>query len=99
MERSQGKDRALMLASFGRGDTNQIRAEEELIYSLNRFNVTASRARAHLIALLVRQLANHLPRASVLEASRLLRYFVDGFLRRPEPIRGPGCRTAELRFR
>ncbi|MDE0083544.1 MAG: hypothetical protein OXT72_12945 [Gammaproteobacteria bacterium] len=46
VERFQGQERALMLASFGVDDTEQIHAEEEFISPLNRFNVTVSRVRA-----------------------------------------------------
>lgn len=100
VERFQGQERALVLASFGLGDTDQIRAEEEFIYSLNRFNVTASRARAKFIALLSRRLVDHLPAdRRVLEESRLLKHFVDGFLGQAEPIRPPGFGASELRFR
>ena len=100
MERLQGQKRALMFASFGVGDSDQIHAEEEFIYPLNRFNVTASRARARFITLLSRRLADHLPRERrVLEGSPLLRHFVDGFLRRSEPSRVPGFGATDLRSR
>ena len=46
VERFQGQERALMPASFGVDDTEQIHAEEEFISPLNRFNVTVSRVRA-----------------------------------------------------
>ena len=97
----QGQERALMVASFGVGDSDQIHAEEEFIYPLNRFNVTASRARAKFITLLSRRLADHLlPRERrVLEGSPLLRRFVDGFLRRSEPSRVPGFGATDLRSR
>jgi superfamily I DNA and/or RNA helicase len=44
VERFQGQEKAVMLASFGLGDADQIAAEEQFLFSLNRFNVTASRA-------------------------------------------------------
>ena len=98
-----------MLASFELGDTHQIRTEDEFIHSLNRFNVTASRARAKFVALLSREFADHLPRQPrVLEMSWLFKHSVDGFLRRsafrgsaplnscsgkPRPLRNAGQRS------
>src|SRR5690606_28268523 len=90
VERFQGQEKALMIASFGLGDVDQIAAEEEFLYSLNRFNVTASRAQAKFIAIVSRQLIDHLPRdRRALEESRLLKHFVDGFLRRVHRIALP----------
>src|SRR5215510_15809794 len=51
VERFQGQEKAVMIASFGLGDVDQIAAEEEFLYSLNRFNVIASRAKAKLIVI------------------------------------------------
>lgn len=51
VERFQGQEKTLMIASFGLGDADQIAAEETFLYSLNRFNVAASRAQAKFIAI------------------------------------------------
>ena len=100
VERFQGQEKLLMLASYGLGDAGQIAAEEEFIFSLNRFNVTASRAQAKFIALISRPLVDHLPRdRRALEESRLLKHFVDGFLCRSEALTLPGLGTCELRYR
>ena len=100
VERFQGQEKVLMLASFGLGDADQIAAEEEFMFSLNRFNVTASRAQAKFIALISRPLVDHLPRSRrALEESRLLKHFVDGFLSRSEALTLPGFGTCELRYR
>ena len=100
VERFQGQEKAVMIASFGLGDADQIAAEEEFIYSLNRFNVTASRAQAKFIALLSRPLVDYLPRdRRALEESRLLKHFVDGFLSTSERIVLPGFGPSELRSR
>lgn len=89
-----------MLASFGVDDVDQVRADEEFNYPLNRCDVAASRAPANSIALLSRRRADHLPREPrVLGRSRLLSHFMDGCLRRSEPICVPVVGTAELRFR
>ncbi|MCG8434099.1 MAG: AAA domain-containing protein, partial [Gammaproteobacteria bacterium] len=100
VERFQGQEKALMLASFGLGDTDQIAAEEQFLFSLNRFNVTASRAQAKFIAIISRPLVDHLPRdRRALEESRLLKYFVDGFLTRAERIDLPSFGSCDLKLR
>ena len=90
-----------MIATFGLGDADQIGAEEEFLFSLNRFNVIASRAKAKLIVLMSRRLIDHLPRErKVLEESRLLKHYADGFLRRSEAISLPGFTDrCEIKFR
>ena len=80
VERFQGQEKAVMIASFGLGDVDQIAAEEEFLYSLNRFNVIASRAKAKLIVIMSRRLVDHLPRdRQALEESRLLKHYATGF--------------------
>ena len=46
VERFQGQQRDVIIASYTLGDPDQIAEEEEFLMSLNRFNVIASRARA-----------------------------------------------------
>lgn len=100
VERFQGQEKAVMIASFGLGDADQIAAEEQFLYSLNRFNVAASRAKAKFIAIVSRQLVDYLPRdRKSLEESRLLKHFVDGFLTTGRPIDLPGLGHCELRRR
>ena len=82
VERFQGQQRDVVIASFGIGDPDLIRSEDEFLYSLRRFNVLASRARAKLIVLASQSLIDHLPNdAQVLEESRLLKRFVETFCR------------------
>lgn len=100
VERFQGQEKAVMLASFGLGDADQIAAEEQFLFSLNRFNVAASRAQAKFIAIISRQLVDHLPRdRRALEESRLLKHFVDGFLIRSERINLPTLGACDLKHR
>ena len=85
VERFQGQQRDVIVASFGLGDPDLIRAEDEFLYSLNRFNVMASRARAKLIVLTTRSLVDYLSNdAEVLEESRLLKNFAESFCQRPQ---------------
>jgi hypothetical protein len=87
VERFQGQQRDVIIASFGLGDPDLIRAEEEFLYSLNRFNVMASRARAKLIVFTTRSLLDHLADdADVLKESRLLKNFAESFCQNPIPV-------------
>jgi DNA replication ATP-dependent helicase Dna2 len=87
VERFQGQQRDVIVGSFGLGDPDLIRAEDEFLYSLNRFNVMASRARAKLIILTTRSLVDHLSDdAEVLEESRLLKNFAESFCQGPTPV-------------
>ena len=87
VERFQGQQRDVIVASFGLGDPDLIRAEDEFLYSLNRFNVMASRARAKLIVFTTRSLVDHLSNdAEVLEESRLLKNYVESFCQWPQPL-------------
>ena len=98
VERFQGQERVVMMASFGLGDADQIAAEEQFIFSLNRFNVAASRAQAKFIAIISRQLVDYLPRdRRALEESRLLKHFVTGFLGRSERVDLPILGSCDLR--
>jgi DNA replication ATP-dependent helicase Dna2 len=80
VERFQGQQRDVIIASFALGDPDAIRDEEEFLLSLNRFNVMASRARAKLITLVSRDVVDHLANdIEVVRASRLLKVYVDSF--------------------
>jgi DNA replication ATP-dependent helicase Dna2 len=80
VERFQGQQRDVIVASFALGDMDQIGEEEEFLMSLNRFNVMASRARAKLIVLVSRQVVDHLAsEVETLHQSRLLKVFVENF--------------------
>jgi DNA replication ATP-dependent helicase Dna2 len=80
VERFQGQQRDIIIASFALGDPDQIAEEEEFLMSLNRFNVMASRARAKLIVLISREVVDHLAsEIEVLRESRLLKVFVEAF--------------------
>lgn len=98
VERFQGQQKAVMIASFGIGDADQIAAEEEFLFGLNRFNVIASRARAKLVVVMSRSLADHLPRdLAVLRGSRLLKGFVGRHLPSVAYARIPGLGRCEIR--
>ncbi len=80
VERFQGQQRDVMIATFALGDPDAISDEDEFLLSLNRFNVMASRARAKLIVLVTRQIVDHLSAdPEVLRGSALLKTFVETF--------------------
>lgn len=87
VERFQGQQRDVIIASFGIGDPDIIRSEDEFLYSLNRFNVLTSRARAKLIVLVTRTLLEHLSNdVDVLRESRLLKKFAESFCTQHLPV-------------
>jgi len=87
VERFQGQQRDVMLATFALGDPDAIATEDEFLMSLNRFNVMASRARAKLVVLISREVVDHLSSDSdVLRGSALLKTFVDSFCGQSRPM-------------
>ena len=87
VERFQGQQRNVILASFGVGDPDVIASEEEFLYNLRRFNVMASRARAKLIVFLTESLIEHLSNdQDVLRESLLLKRFAEQTWVSAEPV-------------
>lgn len=87
VERFQGQQRDVIIASFGIGDPDIISTEDEFLYNLNRFNVLTSRARTKLIVFITRPLLEHLSNdVGVLKESRLLKQFAGSFCDTPEPL-------------
>lgn len=81
VERFQGQQRDVIIASYALGDPDAIADEDEFLLSLNRFNVMASRPRAKLVVLASQEVINHLPGdLDVMRDSRLLKYFAETFL-------------------
>jgi hypothetical protein len=80
VERFQGQQRDVILATFALGDPDAIQAEDEFLLSLNRFNVMSSRARAKLIVLVTQELVDHLSSdLDTLRGSKLLKLYVESF--------------------
>lgn len=98
VERFQGQEKTVMVASFGLGDIDQIATEEEFLYSLNRFNVIASRAKAKLVVLMSRKLVDYLPRdPDTLRKSRLVKHYADGHLPSLGRVSLPGLGECEIK--
>ena len=87
VERFQGQQRDVIIASYTLGDPDQIADEDEFLMSLNRFNVVASRARAKLVVFVSQEVINHLARdVTVLTESRLLKVFAESFCASSRPM-------------
>lgn len=87
VERFQGQQRDVIIASMGIGDPDIISSEDEFLYNLNRFNVLTSRARAKLIVFITRSLLEHLSDDSdVLQESRLLKQFAESYCANPQKL-------------
>ena len=105
VERFQGQQRDVIIASFGIGDPDIIGSEDEFLYNLNRFNVLTSRARAKVVLLVTRSLLDHLSDdVKILEQSRLIKQFAEAFCQPVETItlgynkqNGFIARTGQLR--
>ena len=80
VERFQGQQRDIMIASYTLGDPDQIAEEDEFLLSLNRFNVVASRARAKLIVFVSQEVVSHLAHETdILRESKLLKLYAESF--------------------
>ena len=87
VERFQGQQRDVIVASYTLGDPDQIAEEDEFLLSLNRFNVIASRARAKLIVLVSQEVLSHLAsNVDVLRESRLLKVYAESFCQHARPM-------------
>jgi DNA replication ATP-dependent helicase Dna2 len=87
VERFQGQQRDVILATFALGDPDSIRDEDEFLYSLNRFNVMASRARAKLIVFVSQEIVDHLATdIDVMHNSKLLKVFAESFCAKSQDL-------------
>ena len=107
VERFQGQQRDVMIATFALGDPDAISDEDEFLLSLNRFNVMTSRARAKVIVFVSRQVVDHMSAdPEVLRGSALLKTFVETFCSSHRSmtlgfnaLAGPRQVTGEFRWR
>ncbi len=87
VERFQGQERDVIIASFAIGDPDAIQNEDEFLMSLNRFNVMASRPRTKLIVFVSREIVDHLSgEIEVLRESRLLKLFAESYCNQGRPM-------------
>ena len=104
VEKFQGRERNIIIASFALGDPDAIEGEEDFLMSLNRFNVMASRARAKLIVFVSREVVLHLANElDTMHESKLLKAYVTAFCNNAQsmtlPAPGGTVRVGEFRYR
>jgi AAA domain len=81
VDRFQGQERDVILASYVVSDRDFIRSEERFILDPRRFNVTLTRARTKFVLLMSDPLLQHLPAdADVARAAAHIQLFVDTYL-------------------
>ncbi|MGH3285623.1 MAG: AAA domain-containing protein, partial [Streptosporangiaceae bacterium] len=86
VERFQGQERDIIIASYAVGDPDTVAEEAEFLHDLNRFNVLATRAKAKLIVIASRELVGHISGdLQVIRSSELLKDFVDTFCASSRP--------------
>jgi hypothetical protein len=77
VEKIQGKERDAIIASYTVSDQEFALAEADFIFSLERFNVTITRAKTKLILIISRRLLDVIPSdEDTLDAAQILREFV-----------------------
>ena len=62
VEKFQGSDRKIMIASMGISAKSQLQSEEVFIYDLNRFNVLTSRAKSKMILVCSQNYLDYFPK-------------------------------------
>ena len=102
VEKFQGSDRDLIIATMGISDIDQLAAEEEFIYNLNRFNVLTSRAKSKVILLCSRNFLDYMPKArEILDYSTKIRDYALTFCEKTTQlkIKDPTNITRDVEFR
>ena len=97
VERFQGQEKDVIIASYALSDRDSILQEEDFIFGLERFNVAVSRAKKKVIVIVSKELVKHIPRdIEVVEASRLLKLFASNYLNNSEEFKISGDFKARL---
>ncbi len=80
VEKFQGSDRNFIIATIGISSKDQLLAEEEFIYDINRFNVLTSRAKSKIVLIASRNYINYIPKTrEVMQSAARIRLFVEDF--------------------
>lgn len=80
VDRFQGQERDLIIASYTVADKDFVQLEEKFILDARRFNVTLTRARSKFIMLVSNSIVQHLPsEREVATDAAHLQLFVDGY--------------------
>ena len=76
VEKYQGSDRDYIIASIGLSDLDQLAAEEEFIYDINRYNVLTSRPKRKLTIICSEKFLNYVPKdREIMEKSEIIRNY------------------------
>jgi hypothetical protein len=80
VEKFQGSDRNFIIATIGISSKDQLLAEEEFIYDINRFNVLTSRAKNKIVLIASRNYIDYIPKTrEVMQSAARIRLFVENF--------------------
>lgn len=102
VERFQGQQRDVIVASYAVSDPDLIDDEDEFLHGKHRFNVLQSRARAKVIVLVSEELIQHLSSdVEILEESALLKEYAMIFCNESESfdIQVPGGESRSVTVR
>lgn len=87
VERFQGQERWVILASYAVGDPDTVADEAEFLQNLNRFNVLATRAKAKVVVFISDELLAHIATdIEVIRASKLIKSFADTYCNQAAPL-------------
>lgn len=87
VEKFQGSDRELIISSIGISDKDQLNAESEFIYNLNRFNVLTSRAKSKIILICSKKFLDFIPNErEVMIENAKIRNFAYNYCTREEML-------------
>jgi hypothetical protein len=87
VEKFQGSDRTFIVASIGISAEDQLEAEEEFIYDLNRFNVLSSRAKQKMLLICSEAFLDYIPRdRDVMGYASRIRDFALEFCQQAMPV-------------
>lgn len=90
VDRFQGQERDLIVASYTVSDRDFIAGEEDFILNARRFNVTLTRAKSKFVLLLSRNLLSHLPaERETAAAAAHLQLFVEQYCQKGVPLALP----------
>ncbi|MBD3193631.1 MAG: AAA family ATPase [Candidatus Lokiarchaeota archaeon] len=88
VEKFQGSDRELIISSIGISDKDQLTAEGEFIYNLNRFNVLTSRAKSKVILVASRRFLKFIPRErEIMKDAAYIRNYAFEFCNKTEVLK------------
>lgn len=87
VEKFQGSDRDVIIASIGTSAKDQLKSEEEFLYELNRFNVLTSRAKYKVILVTSQNYLDYVPKdREIMKNASKIRKFALNFCKNEKNI-------------